>query len=229
MVLPANQQPPPPLEPRKEPFDEPAALVPASVAPVLGLEFPSRPVRRDQVHAVLLEVIIESVAVIRAIANELLRLGLQHVEVETELHQGDLMMIGGMRTDRERQPVSIDNRQDFHALATFREADRVAATLRGGKRRVDEALALIERPFLAQRVGQLRDSRECRRLVDIALQSYSVIKTGHVGVTGATGTLLFHTLEELRALADRSLPEIRLAYLSGSVAHVGLSIEKEQD
>lgn len=55
-------------------------------------------------------------------------------------------------------------------------------------------------------------SVEHRRLVDIALQAYGVIKTGHVGVTGATGTLLFHTLEDLRSLADRTLPEIRRAY-----------------
>ena len=55
-------------------------------------------------------------------------------------------------------------------------------------------------------------SVEHRRLVDIALQAYGVIKTGHVGVTGATGTLLFHTLEDLRSLADRTLPEIRQAY-----------------
>jgi hypothetical protein len=61
-------------------------------------------------------------------------------------------------------------------------------------------------------------SVEHRRLVDIALQSYSAIKTGHVGVTGSTGTLLLHTLEELRSLADRTLPEIRQAYLSSSVA-----------
>ncbi len=36
-------------------------------------------------------------------------------------------------------------------------------------------------------------------------------------MTGATGTLLFHTLEELRSLAERTLPQIRLAYASGKV------------
>jgi hypothetical protein len=61
-------------------------------------------------------------------------------------------------------------------------------------------------------------SVEHRRLVDMAIQSYTAIKTGTVGLTGATGTLLIHTLEELRSLADRTLPEIRLAYQSGSVA-----------
>jgi hypothetical protein len=54
-------------------------------------------------------------------------------------------------------------------------------------------------------------SDEHLRLVDIAIQSYSAIKTGNVGLTGATGTLLVHTLSELRSLAERTLPEIRRA------------------
>jgi hypothetical protein len=52
---------------------------------------------------------------------------------------------------------------------------------------------------------------EHRRLVDIAIQSLTAIKTGNIGIGGATGTLLAHALEELRSLADRTLPEIRLA------------------
>jgi hypothetical protein len=55
-------------------------------------------------------------------------------------------------------------------------------------------------------------SLDHRRLVDIALQAYDVIKSGQVGATGATGKLLFRTLGELRSLADRTLPEIRRAY-----------------
>jgi len=50
-------------------------------------------------------------------------------------------------------------------------------------------------------------SDEYQRLTDMALQAYAAIKTGTVGVTGSTGTLLLHTLEELRSLADRMLPE----------------------
>ena len=61
-------------------------------------------------------------------------------------------------------------------------------------------------------------SDEQKRLVDIAIHSYSAIKTGTVGVTGATGTLLSHALEELRSLTDRTLPEIRLASPSSPVA-----------
>ena len=53
---------------------------------------------------------------------------------------------------------------------------------------------------------------EHRRLVDIALQAYAVIKSGQVGATGATGTVLFQVLKELGSLTDRTLPEIRRAY-----------------
>ena len=61
-------------------------------------------------------------------------------------------------------------------------------------------------------------SVEHRRLVDMAIQSYTAIKTGTVGLTGATGTLLIHALEELRSLTDRTLPEIHLASPSSPVA-----------
>ena len=46
-----------------------------------------------------------------------------------------------------------------------------------------------------------------RRLTNIAIQSLTAIKTGNIGISGATGTLLAHALEELRSLTDRTLPE----------------------
>jgi hypothetical protein len=49
------------------------------------------------------------------------------------------------------------------------------------------------------------------RLMDIAVKSLTAIKTGNIGINGATGSLLAHTLEELSSLTDRTLPEIRLA------------------
>ena len=61
-------------------------------------------------------------------------------------------------------------------------------------------------------------AEEQRRLLDIAIHSYAAIKTGSVGMGGATGTLLIHTLNELRVLADRSLPEIRIAYAKTALA-----------
>src|SRR5215831_5887491 len=47
VIFPANQQAPLPLQPGKEPLDEPAALIPSQMATVLGLECSGGPVRRD--------------------------------------------------------------------------------------------------------------------------------------------------------------------------------------
>ena len=54
-------------------------------------------------------------------------------------------------------------------------------------------------------------SAEHRRLIDIATKSLAAIKTGNIGISGATGTLLAHALDELSSLTDRTLPEIHLA------------------
>jgi hypothetical protein len=155
LVLPADEEPPLPLQPGKEAFDEPAPFVSAEVASILSLEFPSGAMRRDHVDAVLLEILIEAIAVIGPVSDEMFRLGLQHVEVETELDQGDFMMIGGMRTDRERKSMAIHNRENLHALAAFREPDGLAATLGRCKRGINETLPFVEHSFVAQRVRQL--------------------------------------------------------------------------
>lgn len=39
VVLPADQHASLPLEPRTEPFDEPAALIPPQMTPILGFQF----------------------------------------------------------------------------------------------------------------------------------------------------------------------------------------------
>jgi hypothetical protein len=51
------------------------------VAPVSRLEFQGGPVWDGYVHAVLLETVFEPVTVICPIANAMVSLGLQHVEV----------------------------------------------------------------------------------------------------------------------------------------------------
>jgi len=59
---------------------------------------------------------------------------------------------------------------------------------------------------MAERLAAL--SIEHRRLVDIAIQSFSAIKSGNVGLTGATGALHAFSLDELRTLVDRSFPDV---------------------
>jgi hypothetical protein len=45
-----------------------------------------------------------------------------------------------------------------------------------------------------------------RRLIAITQQSLKALKTGNIGIGGATGTLLEHTLKELEALTERLQP-----------------------
>jgi len=47
-----------------------------------------------------------------------------------------------------------------------------------------------------------------QRLVSVARQSFSAIKSGNVGVTGATGTLLAAALDELLHLSQERLPRV---------------------
>lgn len=128
------------------------------MASILSLQFSSSSGWRNHVHPIQLEVAIESIAGIGAIANEMLGLSLQHVEVEAELHQRDLMMIRRVRADRQREPMPIDDREDLDAFAPAGGTDAGAAPLGQGKRRIDEALAFVDRPFLAQGIRQLRET-----------------------------------------------------------------------
>lgn len=53
-------------------------------------------------------------------------------------------------------------------------------------------------------------AHELRNMVNTALMAFEVLRTGNVGVTGSTGTVLHRTLMGLRALIARSLAEARL-------------------
>lgn len=70
------------MEPGKKAIDEPAPFVPSEMPAILGLQFLRGPMRGNQVHAVLLESVIEAVTVIGPVTNQMLRLGFRHVAVE---------------------------------------------------------------------------------------------------------------------------------------------------
>src|SRR5213076_3404581 len=95
--------------------------------------------RRYHLDAVLAQLLIEWIAVVGAIADQILRLGLDHVEVEAQLYQPTFVVIGGMRADRKRQSMTIHDCHDFHAFPALRRSDRRPATLRHHESRIDEA------------------------------------------------------------------------------------------
>lgn len=52
-----------------------------------------------------------------------------------------------------------------------------------------------------ERLSVLRE--EHRRLVEIAIQAFTAMKAGSLGMAGATGALLMHALTELQSLSDQ--------------------------
>ena len=60
----------------------------------------------------------------------------------------------------------------------------------------------------SERLGSF--ARELQNLVSTAIASFGVLRTGSVGITGSTGSVLYRTLIGLRSVIDRSLAETRL-------------------
>jgi hypothetical protein len=100
-------------------------------------------------------------------------------------------------------PISADEFRTLNRCLDNAIADAVTAF--GGAGQVSRK---AQAETLSERLNAYAE--EQGRLVDIAVRSYSAIKTGSVGLSGATGALLLHTLEELRSLPERKLPAIRL-------------------
>ena len=53
-------------------------------------------------------------------------------------------------------------------------------------------------------------SVEQRRLLDTSIEAFTALRTGNIGLNGATAAVLLHSLLELRALVDWWTSEIRL-------------------
>ena len=134
---------------------------------------------------------------------ELLRLG---YTVDQVVHDyGDVCQTVTELAGEHNARISTDEFRTLNRCLDSAIADAVTSFGRAHQILLDDQAETLE-----QRLRYY--SMEHRRLVDIALQSYAVIKTGRIGATGATGTVLFQTLEELRSLADRTLPEIRRGF-----------------
>jgi hypothetical protein len=76
------------------------------------------------------------------------------------------------------------------AVASYGEAHRVS---------IDRQTQTVQQRL----VDYIADHR---RLIAITQQSFLAIKTGNIGIGGATGMLLEHTLKELGSLTDRLQP-----------------------
>ena len=140
---------------------------------------------------------------------ELLRLGFS---VDQVVHDyGDVCQTVTSMAVEQNAPISTDEFRTLNRCLDNAIADAVASF---GVAR--QSLVNDQAETLHNRLRIFTD--EHRPLVEVAIQSFSAIKMGKVGVTGATGTLLDHTLGDLRNLAERTLPEIHLAGATTTVA-----------
>jgi hypothetical protein len=136
---------------------------------------------------------------------ELLRRGFS---VDQVVHDyGDVCQCVTALAVEEQVAISTDEFRTLNRCLDNAIADAVASFGSARQKALD-----LEAATLQQRLVAFVD--EYRRLNDIARQSLTAIKSGSIGINGATGTLLAVTLEELHSLSDRALPEVVLASLS---------------
>ena len=138
---------------------------------------------------------------------EMLRLGFT---VDQVVHEyGDVCQSVTDLAAEESVAISNDEFRTLNRCLDSAIAD--AVTSFGNAR---QALICNRAENLNSRLNEFREEHE--RLVDVAMQAFSAIRTGSVGFNGATGSLLDHALTELRQLAQSTFPEMQSARTSAT-------------
>jgi len=135
--------------------------------------------------------------------RELLALGYTVAQV---VHSyGDICQSVTELAAERNATVTVDEFHTFNRLLDNAIADAVASY---GHHR-DKSEADRGAADLHERLGMLADQQ--RKLLETALKALEALKTGNIGLKGATGGVLEDSLMKLRALVDRSHPELRLS------------------
>jgi|SRR6185503_728030 hypothetical protein len=114
---------------------------------------------------------------------------------------GDVCQAATELAIEQHTAISTDEFRTLNRCLDDAIADAVASYGSARQTRSNDATFALN-----ERLAAFAD--EQHRLVDIAIQSYAAIKAGNIGVSGATGALLVHTLVELRSLPSRTLAEV---------------------
>lgn len=132
---------------------------------------------------------------------ELLRLG--HSVDQVVHYYGDVCQTVTDLAVGQRVPITTDEFRTLNRCLDEAIADAVTAFVEE-----QESAVLDHASDLHRRLGALAEDQ--RRLIDLALQTFTAMQTGKVPLSGATGGAFVITLKELRELIERTLPEIRL-------------------
>ena len=103
-LLPADAQSAIILEPRDRALDRPSSTVSPQASAILSLRLPIRAMRRDQIGALRRQFIIESIAVVRFVADEPIGCETGQHEVKEMLNKLAFMRRSGTGVDRNWKP-----------------------------------------------------------------------------------------------------------------------------
>ena len=144
-----------PLKPGKEPLHDPATLISSRHSSILRRILSAiHSMWRNHLDSFFAQLPIQFIAIMRFVADQLFGLRLDHVEIEGQLNQSQLMMIGGVSADSQRKSMPVNDSHDLHALATLRFPHVGPTALGGRERRVDKAFGLIYPSVFPQIIGQ---------------------------------------------------------------------------
>ena len=134
--------------------------------------------------------------------SELLRRGLT---VDQVVHDyGDLCQAVTELAVEQNAPVTV---AEFHTLNRCLD-NAIADAVTEYTRRRDLAVSDQGSQAMNERLGSF--AHELRNLLNSAMLAVEAVKSGNVGLAGATGALLDRSLKGMRDLIDRSLAEVRL-------------------
>jgi hypothetical protein len=133
---------------------------------------------------------------------ELLRLG--YTVDQVVHHYGDVCQCVAELAIEQHASISADEFRTLNRCLDEAIADAVSAFA------ADRESGVMNRAAqLHERIGFFGDNQ--RRLITLAIETFSALKSGRLGVSGAVGTVLVNLMYELRDEVDRALPELRLA------------------
>jgi len=128
---------------------------------------------------------------------ELLRRGFT---VDQVVHDyGDVCQAVTALAVEQASAISVDEFRTLNRCLDNAIADAVASFGQAHQISLDRQAQTSQRSFANY-------TADHRRLIAIARQSFTAIKTGNIGPGGATGELLEHTLKELEAITARLDP-----------------------
>jgi signal transduction histidine kinase len=134
--------------------------------------------------------------------GELLRRGLT---VDQVVHDyGDLCQAATELAVEQNAPVTVAEFRTLNRCLDNAIADAVTEYAR----RRDLVVSDQGTHAISERLGHL--AHELRNLLNSAMLAVEAVKSGNVGLAGATGGVLDRSLKGMRDLIDRSLAEVRL-------------------